>query len=126
MFADKDAERIAYYRQQASACAAAALTTAIAEIRHAYRNLEEGWLSLAPKAKEGLDRSCSDAETRSVSNAEPGKASNEDPVAEVNRQNEKTIHGRDPNDPVGNEQSDTRIKGKAVRGRPDRHQRNPR
>jgi hypothetical protein len=43
-------ERTAYYRRQASACATAALTTAIAEIKEAYLDLEQGWLCLAPKA----------------------------------------------------------------------------
>lgn len=49
MHPHKDAERTAYYRQQASACATAALTTATAEIRQAYLDLEQGWLCLAPK-----------------------------------------------------------------------------
>lgn len=43
-------ERTAYYRRQAFACATAALTTAIAEIKQAYLDLEQGWLCLAPKA----------------------------------------------------------------------------
>jgi len=47
----KDA-RTAYYHQQASACATAALTTAIAEVRQAYLDLEQGWLCLAPKVDE--------------------------------------------------------------------------
>lgn len=48
-------ERTEYYRQEASACAAAAVTTAIAEIKQAYLELEQGWLCLTPKRKEGLD-----------------------------------------------------------------------
>jgi hypothetical protein len=47
-----DAERTAYYRRQASACATAAVATAIAEVRQAYLDLEQGWLCLAPKAEE--------------------------------------------------------------------------
>lgn len=44
-----NADRTTYYRQQASACATAALTTAIAEVRQAYLDLAQGWLCLAPK-----------------------------------------------------------------------------
>ena len=50
MHRHKDAEQTAYYRRQASACATAALATAIAEVREAYLNLEQGWRCLAPKA----------------------------------------------------------------------------
>lgn len=46
-----DADRTAYYRRQASACATAALTTVISEVRQAYLDLEQGWLCLAPKAE---------------------------------------------------------------------------
>ncbi len=52
MHPHKDAERTAYYRQQASSCATAALITAIAEIKQAYLDLEQGWLCLAPKAAQ--------------------------------------------------------------------------
>jgi hypothetical protein len=48
----KDAERGVYYRQQASVCATAALTTASAEVKQAYLDLEQGWLCLAPKVDE--------------------------------------------------------------------------
>lgn len=51
MHPHKEAKRTAYYRQQASACATAALTTAIAEVRQAYLDLEQGWLCLAPKVE---------------------------------------------------------------------------
>jgi len=50
MHRHKNAERTAYYRQEASACATAALTSAIAEIKQAYLDLEQGWLCLAPKS----------------------------------------------------------------------------
>jgi hypothetical protein len=50
-----DVERAERYRQEASACARAALTTAVAEIKQAYLELEQGWLSLAPKPKNILD-----------------------------------------------------------------------
>jgi hypothetical protein len=59
----KDVERADYYRQEASTCARAALTSAIADIKQAYLELEQGWLSLAPKPKESLD---------DLSVAEPG------------------------------------------------------
>lgn len=51
----KEAERVDYYRQEASTCARAALTSAIADIKQAYLELEQGWLSLTPKPKESLD-----------------------------------------------------------------------
>jgi hypothetical protein len=51
----KDAERLAYYRRQASACATAALSTTIAEVKQAYIDLEQGWLCLTPKAEARLD-----------------------------------------------------------------------
>jgi hypothetical protein len=44
-----DAKRTALYRQEASACATAALTATVAEIKQAYLDLEQGWLCLAPK-----------------------------------------------------------------------------
>lgn len=47
-----DADRSAYYRKQASACATAALSVAAAEVRQAYLDLEQGWLCLAPKVAE--------------------------------------------------------------------------
>jgi len=52
MHRHKHAERTAYYRQEASACATAALTTAITEIKQAYLDLEQGWLCLAPRVEE--------------------------------------------------------------------------
>jgi hypothetical protein len=50
-----DAEQTAYYRQQASSCATAALTTAIDEVKQAYLDLEQGWLCLAPKVETSRD-----------------------------------------------------------------------
>jgi hypothetical protein len=50
---NKDAERTTYYRQQASVCSAAALTTTIAEVKQAYLELEQGWRCLAPKPENG-------------------------------------------------------------------------
>ena len=44
-----DAKRATFYRQEASACATAALATSIAEIKQAYLELEQGWLCLTPK-----------------------------------------------------------------------------
>ncbi len=55
MHSQKDAKQTAYYRRQASACATAASATAIAEVKEAYVNLEQGWLCLAPKVEERLD-----------------------------------------------------------------------
>ena len=69
----KSIERTEYYRQEASACAAAAVTTAVAEIKQAYLELEQGWLCLTPKRKEGLDE-VPDAQ-RSNGNAKPSQAS---------------------------------------------------
>ncbi len=63
MHPHKDVERTAYYRQQASACATAALTTAIAEVRQAYLDLEQGWLCLAPKAEASAAASASPENT---------------------------------------------------------------
>lgn len=50
MHHQNNVERAAHYRREASACAAAALASAIAEIKQAYLDLEQGWLCLAPKA----------------------------------------------------------------------------
>jgi len=44
-----DSKRTTFYRQEASACATAALATSIAEIKQAYLELEQGWLCLTPK-----------------------------------------------------------------------------
>jgi len=44
-----DRKRTTFYRREASACATAALTTSIAEIKQAYLELEQGWLCLTPK-----------------------------------------------------------------------------
>jgi hypothetical protein len=49
MYHRKDAKQTAYCRRQALACANAAMSTAIAEVKEAYLNLEQGWLCLAPK-----------------------------------------------------------------------------
>jgi hypothetical protein len=54
MHSHKDAKQTAYYRRQAYACATAASATAIAEVKEAYLNLEQGWLCLAPKVEERL------------------------------------------------------------------------
>jgi hypothetical protein len=48
----KDAKQTAYCRQQALACANAALSTAIGEVKEAYLNLEQGWLCLAPRLRQ--------------------------------------------------------------------------
>jgi hypothetical protein len=50
-----DAKQAAYYRRRASECATAASAMAIAGVKEAYPNLEEGWLCLAPKFGERLD-----------------------------------------------------------------------
>lgn len=52
-----DVKRIERCRQEAGACAAAALRTSIVDIRPAYPELEQGWLCLAPKPKESSDDS---------------------------------------------------------------------
>lgn len=55
MHRHKDSERTAYYRQQASWCATAAVTAAVAEVKQAYLDLEQGWLCLAPKVETSRD-----------------------------------------------------------------------
>lgn len=45
----RETKQTDYYAQQAAQCAAAATATAIAEIKDAYLNLEQGWLHLSPK-----------------------------------------------------------------------------
>jgi hypothetical protein len=62
-----DAKRTIFYRQEASACATAALTTSIAEIKQAYLELEQGWLCLTPKP----ENRCASAEPNSVSDSNP-------------------------------------------------------
>lgn len=51
----EDVKQTEYYQQQALACATAALATANVEVRQAYLSLQEGWQSLAPKAKQDPD-----------------------------------------------------------------------
>jgi hypothetical protein len=46
------ADQKAYCHRQASECAAAASATSVTEVKQAYLDLEQGWLSLAPKGKE--------------------------------------------------------------------------
>lgn len=83
-----DDKRTTYYRRQASACATAAVATAIAEVKQAYLELEQGWLCLAPKPKDGLDRS-SQAEPASSAEATAGQVSSEKVAGAVtNRRNE--------------------------------------
>lgn len=48
----KDFERIAYYRQQASACGAAALVATADHVKQAYLYLEHGWLCLVPNPEQ--------------------------------------------------------------------------
>jgi hypothetical protein len=52
MHRGNSANQKAYYRRQASECAAAASATSVAEVKQAYIDLEQGWLSLAPKGNE--------------------------------------------------------------------------
>lgn len=63
-----DAKRATFYRQEAFACAAAALTTSIAEIKQAYLELEQGWLCLTPKPENS---SAASAEPNTVSDGDP-------------------------------------------------------
>jgi hypothetical protein len=51
MHRHKAVEQTAYYRREAAACATAAATPVIAEIKQAYLDLEQGWLCLAPKVE---------------------------------------------------------------------------
>ena len=71
----KDAERATYCRQEASACAQAALTTVIIEIKQAYLDLEQGWLSLAPKVVENTD-AATDPKTPHDADPKPSRAPN--------------------------------------------------
>jgi hypothetical protein len=48
----RSSERTAYCRKQAAECAAAAIATALAEVKEAYLNLEQGWLKLAPEVEQ--------------------------------------------------------------------------
>jgi hypothetical protein len=68
------AERTAYYRRQASACATAAVATAIAEVRQAYLDLEQGWLCLTPKVEENSAVSAL-AKSAAEAGSEPNLAS---------------------------------------------------
>jgi hypothetical protein len=52
MYRRNHANQKAFYRQQASECAAAASATSVAEVKQAYLDLEQGWLSLAPSGDE--------------------------------------------------------------------------
>jgi hypothetical protein len=61
------AKRTKFYRQEASACATAALTTNIAEIKQAYLELEQGWLCLTPKP----ENSCTSAEPNTELDGNP-------------------------------------------------------
>ena len=64
MLSHKDAKQTAYYRRQSYACATAASATAIAEVKEAYLNLEQGWLCLAPKVEERPANPKSDARAK--------------------------------------------------------------
>jgi hypothetical protein len=52
MHRGNSANQKAYFRRQASECAAAASATSVAEVKQAYLDLEQGWLALAPKGNE--------------------------------------------------------------------------
>ena len=62
-----DAKRATSYRQEAFACATAALTTSIAELKQAYLELEQGWLCLTPKP----ENSCASAEPNTELDGHP-------------------------------------------------------
>lgn len=80
----RDVERATYYRRQASTCAEAALTTAVADIRQAYLELEQGWLCLVPKPKEGFDDSRVAEPARNASES-ARRPSGKDDSADVSR-----------------------------------------
>jgi hypothetical protein len=48
----RSSERTTYCRKQAAECAAAATATALAEVKEAYLNLEQGWLQLVPEIEQ--------------------------------------------------------------------------
>ena len=85
----KVAERTAYYRQQASSCATAALTTAIAEVKQAYLDLEQGWLCLAPKV-ETNPNTVVDPKPGQDADLTPGRAIPET-VSDMSRQDNKQV-----------------------------------
>jgi hypothetical protein len=60
------ANQKAFYRQQASECAAAASATSVAEVKQAYLDLEQGWLSLTPNAEESADAAIASKPFRSA------------------------------------------------------------
>jgi len=73
-------KRATLYRQEASACATAALTTSVAEIKQAYLELEQGWLCLTPKPENS---SAVSAEPNAVSDGH--SKPNEPPFCEHSR-----------------------------------------
>jgi hypothetical protein len=93
MHGNNEAERTAYYRRQASACAAAAVTTPVAEIRQAYLNLEQGWLCLAPKTETGPSNQNDPgpARTTETTSEVGGRLSYAPPVAETKHTRHRTL-----------------------------------
>lgn len=66
-----------YYRQQASACAAAAVVSTVAHVKQAYLDLEQGWLCLVPKPEQPVPKggSVSRDEKELPLHTAPGRAS---------------------------------------------------
>jgi hypothetical protein len=70
----RSSERTEHCRKQAAECAAAATATALAEVKEAYLNLEQGWLKLAPEIEQPKPFSL----LRESSNAEKDQPSEKD------------------------------------------------
>ncbi len=47
----EDLQQAGHYRREATVCASAARAAAAPEVRRAYLELEQAWLSLAPKVE---------------------------------------------------------------------------
>lgn len=70
----KDVDRTAYCQRQASACAKAAISTAVAEVKQAYLDLEQGWLCLAPKLAASTDPAANSEIEHDIGRPGPGLA----------------------------------------------------
>ena len=88
----------AFYRQQASECAAAASTTSVAEVKQAYLDLEQGWLSLTPNAE--ISRYRYRLETLSQRRRLTSQSERE-LLSEVNTKNRARMPSRSPQDGDG-------------------------
>jgi hypothetical protein len=96
MHRHKNADQTAYCRRQASICVTAASGTAIAEVKQAYLNLEQGWLCLAPKVEASPDCQIDPGPGRD-SETKPTQTPKESAVGDLGRE---AIRRRDPTGPL--------------------------